>query len=176
MNGSLGEWFRTTVGVRQECLLLPIFLNIFPEQIISDTLKEHVIKVSIGGRNSTNLRFADDIDIVAEEEKELEALVERLDKTCAMCKMKIGAKKTKLMTNSANAIQREIKVKGQKLGSVTRFKYFGAVVSDNGAKPDIVSRIAQATEAFTKLKLIWRDYNISSGSKVKLSCYFQISV
>ena len=136
MNGSLGEWFRTTVGVRQECLLSLILLNIVLEQIISDTVKEHVIKVSIGGRNITNLRFADDIDTVAEEENELAALVESLDKTCAMYKMKIGAEKTKLMTNSANGIQREIKVKGQKLGSVTSFKYLGAVVLDGGAKPD----------------------------------------
>ena len=37
--------------------------------------------VSIGGRNITNLRFADDIDAPAEEEQELEALVESLDKT-----------------------------------------------------------------------------------------------
>ena len=32
--------------------------------------------------------------------------------------MEISAEKTKLMTNSANSIQREIKVKGQKLGTV----------------------------------------------------------
>ena len=38
-------------------------------------------KVSIGGRNITNLRFADDIDAVSEEEQELEALVENLGKT-----------------------------------------------------------------------------------------------
>ena len=42
--------------------------------------------------------------------------------------------KTKLMTNSANGIQREIKVKGKKLDTVTSFKYLGAVVSDDGAK------------------------------------------
>ena len=145
--------------------MAPILLSIFLEQIISDTLKEHVIKVSVGGRNITNLRFADDIDTVAEEGKELEAPVESLDKTCAMYKMKIGAEKTKLMINSANGIQREIKVKRQKLGSVTSFKYLGTVVSDDGAKPDIVSRIAQATAAISKLKPIWRDYNISSGTK-----------
>ena len=80
------------------------------------------------------------------------------------------------MTNNANGIHREIKVKGQKLGSVTSFKLIGAVVSDDGAKPDIVSRIAPATAAITKLKPIWRDYNISSGSKVKPSCYFHISI
>ena len=52
--------------------------------------------------------------LVAEEEQELEALVESLDKTCTRYKLEITAEKTKLMTNSANGIQREIKVKGQK--------------------------------------------------------------
>ena len=134
---------------------------------MSDALEEHDGKVSIGGRNITNLRFADDIDALAEEQHELEALVESLDKTCPRYKMEISAEKTKLMTNSANRIQREIKVKRQKLGTVTSFKYLGAVVSDNGSKveskPEVLSRIAQATAALTKLKPIWRDNNISLG-------------
>ena len=54
---------------------------------MSDALEEHDEKVSIGGRNITNLRFADDIDALAEEEQELEALVESLDKTCIRYKM-----------------------------------------------------------------------------------------
>ena len=37
------------------------------------------------------------------------------------------------------------------------FKYLGAVVSDNGSNPEVLSRIAQATAALTKLKHIWRD-------------------
>ena len=80
--------------------------------------------------------------------------------------MEISAEKTKLMTNSANGIQREIKVQGQVLGTVTSFKYLGAVVSD--AKPEVLSRIAQATAPLTKLKPIWRDNNIPLGSKMKL--------
>ena len=56
--------------------------------------------------------------------------------------MEVSAEKTKLMTNSANGIQREMKVKRQKLGTGTRFKYLGAVVSDDGSKPEILSRIA----------------------------------
>ena len=66
--------------------------------------------------------------------------------------MEINAEKTKLMTNSANGTQREIKVKGLKMGTITSFKYIGAVVSDDGSKPEVLSRNAQATAALTKLK------------------------
>ena len=107
MNGSIVEWFRTTFGVRQGRLLSPTLFNIFLERIMSDALEEHDGKVSIGGRNITSLRFAEDIDALAEEEQELEALVESLDKTCTRYKMEISAEKTKLMINSANGIQRE---------------------------------------------------------------------
>ena len=112
MNGSIGEKFRKTVGVRQGCLLPPTLFNIFLKRIMSDALEEHNGKVSIGGRNITNLWFADDIDALAEEEQELEALVEILHKTFTRYKMEISAEKNKLMTNSANRIQRETKVKG----------------------------------------------------------------
>ena len=119
---------------------------------MSDALEKH--DGNIGGRNITNLRFADNIDDLAEQEQELEALVESVDKTCTRYKIEISAAKSKLMTNSANGIQREIKAKGQKLGTVTRFKDLGAVVSDDGSIPDILSGIAQATAALTKLKPI----------------------
>ena len=66
MNGSIGKWFRTTVGVRQGCPMSPYLFNIFLLRIMSDALEEHDEKVSIGGRNITNLRFADDIDALAE--------------------------------------------------------------------------------------------------------------
>ena len=79
------------------------------KRIMSDVLEEHGRRVSIGGRNITNLEIASDIDAQAEEEQELEALAESLDKTCTRYKMEISAEKTRLMTNSANGILREIK-------------------------------------------------------------------
>ena len=70
MNDNMDEWFRTTVGVRQGYLLSPTLFKIFLERIMSDALEDHDGKVSIGGRNITNLPFADDIDAQAEEEQE----------------------------------------------------------------------------------------------------------
>ena len=62
-------------------------------------------------------------------------------------KVEVSVEKTKLMTNSANGILREIKVIRQKLDTVTSFRYLRVVVSDDGKKPEILSRIEQATPA-----------------------------
>ena len=64
--------------------------------------------------------------------------------------MEISAEKTKLMTNNTSGINTEIKVNGQKLETVTSFKYLRSVVSDEASKPEILSRIAQTTAALTR--------------------------
>ena len=139
LNNSIGDWFRTTVGVRQGCVLSPTLFNIFLERIMTDALNDHEGTVSTGGRNITNLRFADD--------------------------MQINAEKTKLMTNNTNGFSTD---NGEKLDCVNRFKYLGAIITDEGSKPEILARIAQATAALAKLKTIWNDRNIPLSSKIRL--------
>ena len=53
--------------------------------------------------------------------------------------MEISAKKTKLMANHTSGINKEFKVNGQKLETVTSFKYLGTVITDEGSKPQILS-------------------------------------
>ena len=42
------------------------------------------------------------------------------------------------------------------------------VIANDGSKPEILSRIAQATAALTRLKPVWNDRNISLSSKIRL--------
>ena len=101
---------------------------------MTDALEDHNDTVSIGGRAITNLRFADDIDGLAGEEEKLAKLVEHLDKASTAYGLEISAKKTKLMTNNTSGINTEIKGNGQKLETVTSFKYLGSVITDEGSK------------------------------------------
>ena len=167
-SGSTGGWFRTTVGVRQGCLLSPTLFNIFLERIMADALEDHKSTVSIGGRTISNLRFADDIDGLAGSQLELANLVERLEKTSTAYGMQISAEKTKLMTNNTNGISSNIRVNGEKLETVQSFKYLGAIVSDEGSMPEIRSRISRTIAALTKLKTIWDAKNIDLSSKIRL--------
>ena len=56
------------------------------------------------------------------------------------------------------------------------FKYLGSVVTDEGSKQEIMSRIAQTIGALTKLKAIWKDKNIALSSKIRLMRSLVISV
>ena len=78
--------------------------------------------------------------------------------------MQINAEKTKLMTNNTNGFS----VNGEKLDCVNRFKYMGAIIADEGSKPEILASVAQATAALAKLKTIWNDRNIALSSKIRL--------
>ena len=124
--------------------------------------------VSASGVDIINFRFADDIVVNAEEEEEAGVLIDRLDRTTTRYKMEIGPDKTKVMTNNPNGFQREIKIKGQRLDEVENFKYLGAIISNEGSKPEILSRIAQTTAGLSRLKIIWRNKNISLASRVNL--------
>ena len=92
------------------------------------------------------------MDGLTKEDEELAKLVEHLDKADGM---EISAKKNK--TNNTSSINKEMKVNGQELETVTSLKYPGSVVSNKGSKQEMLSRIAQTAAALTRLKPVWND-------------------
>ena len=66
------DWFKIEKGVRQGCLLSPCLFKLCTEHIMRNAgLDELQAGIKIGGRNINNLRYADDITLMAESEEEL---------------------------------------------------------------------------------------------------------
>ena len=72
------------------------------------------------------------------------------------------------MTNCNNGIQQDITANGEKLETVKKFKYLGAMVSNEGSKPEVVARIAMTATTLTKLDIIWKNKAIKLSSKIRL--------
>ena len=78
LNGTRG-WFKIEKGVQQSCLLSPCLFNLYTEYIMRKVgLDELQIQIKIGGRNINNLRYADDITLMAESEEKLKSLLMRV--------------------------------------------------------------------------------------------------
>ena len=70
------DWFQIGKGVRQGRLLSPYLFNFYAEYIMRNAgLEEAQAGIKIAGRNINNLRYADDITLMAESEEELKSLL-----------------------------------------------------------------------------------------------------
>ena len=66
------DWFQIGKGVRQGCILSPCLFNLYAEYIMRNAgLEETQAGIKIAGRNINNLRYVDDITLMAESEEEL---------------------------------------------------------------------------------------------------------
>ena len=70
------NWFQIGKGIQQSCILLPSLFNFYAEYIIRNVgLDEAQAGIKIAKRNINNLRYADDITLMAESEEELKNLL-----------------------------------------------------------------------------------------------------
>ena len=64
------DWFKIEKGLRQGCLLSPCLFKLYTEHIMRNArLDELQAGIKIGGRNINNLRYEDDITLMAESER-----------------------------------------------------------------------------------------------------------
>ena len=100
LNSQLGEFFKSTVGVRQGCLLSPILFNLFLEKIMQEILHDHHTSIFIGGKPITGA--ADDIDAIGGSNSELQDLTNRFVDRATASGMEVSTEKSKNMTISTN--------------------------------------------------------------------------
>ena len=69
------DWFQIGKGVHQGCILSPCLFNLYAEYIMQNAkLDEAEAGIKIAGRNINNLRYANNITLMAES-KELNSLL-----------------------------------------------------------------------------------------------------
>ena len=69
------DWFQTGKRVHQGCILSPCLFNLYAEYIKQNAgLDEAQAGIKIAGRNINNLRYADDMILMAESKEELKSL------------------------------------------------------------------------------------------------------
>ena len=70
------DWFQIGKGVGQGCILSSCLFNLYAEYIMRNAgLEEAQAGIKIARRNISNLRYADDITLMAESEEELKSLL-----------------------------------------------------------------------------------------------------
>ncbi|KAI8509548.1 hypothetical protein Bbelb_133960 [Branchiostoma belcheri] len=169
LNNQTGKFFRTTVGVRQGCLLSPVLFNLYLEKIMQDTLQDYYTSISIGGRRICNLRFADDIDLLGGSNAELQELTDRLTQSADSFGMETSTEKSKVMVNSRNEVKAVMYMNGEQLEEVDSFTYLGGTITKDGSSlEEVRRRLGVATSAFSRLSRLWKTNNISFSVKHKL--------
>ena len=117
INGELTEWFKIKVGVRQGCGMSSDLFNLLLEIVmrLAKQKEKEETGININGRIIDNLRFADDIDLMANTHKKLQELTNRVDDSSRRMGLKINIEKTKTMIIGKHHEDIEVKIENRYL-------------------------------------------------------------
>ena len=125
--------------------------------------------ITVGGRNLTNLRYADDTALLANDITNMKDILYKVDTAGKAANLKLNAKKTKVMHVNGKATPPNIQVNNIDLEYVKNFKYLGSIKSNDGTcLQDIKTRIAMAKQKMVQLNNIWKDRGIPLFLKLKI--------
>jgi hypothetical protein len=121
----------------------------------------------IGGKIINNLRYADDIVLVATSPEELQDLVSRVDRVAKKYNMLINASKTKVMISTNEVL--DIVVDGNRFEQVDSFVYLGSeIANDSDCRLEVKARMTMGMAAMIKLTRLWKNKSVSTSTKLRL--------
>ena len=96
------DWFQIGKGICQGCILSPCLFNLYAEYILRNVqLDKAQAGIKISGRNTNNLRYADDITLMAESKEELKSLLMKVKEESEKVDLKLSIQKTKIMASNS---------------------------------------------------------------------------
>lgn len=143
--------------------------NLLLEIIMRLAKGQEEMGTNINGQLINNLRFADDVDLIANTSQNLQEITNRVDESSRRMGLRINIGKTKTMTIGKQHEDLKINIGDETIEQVTKFVYLGGVITEDGnCTEDIKRRCGLACAAFGGLNKMWRAKNISVTTKMRL--------
>ena len=121
---------KTGKGVRQGCILFPCLFNLHTKYIMQNArLDEAQARIKTARRNINNLRYADDITLIAESKEELKSLWMKVKEESEKAGLKLSIQKKKF---TASGPITSWKTDGETMETVTDFIFLGSKITVDG--------------------------------------------
>ena len=173
VDGDTSSFTNIQRGVRQGCVFSPDLFNFYSEIILREL--QDLQGFVIGGRNMTNLRYADDTVLLAESKEQLQALLDKVVEESRKKGLTINCAKTQSMVvcKSRAIPDCTLHIGTNQIEQVSKFNYLGSMISEDGrCDMEIKRRIGMAKGTFEKLGKILKDRRMTMNTKMRvLDCY-----
>ena len=160
------DWFQIGKGVHQGCILSPCLFNLHAEYIMRNAgLDEAQAGIKIARRNISNLRYADDITIMAESE-ELKSLLMKVKEENEKVGLKLSIQKTKIMASGPIT---SWQIDGETVETVRNFILGGSkIIADGDCSHEIKRCLLLGRKVMTNLESILKNRDVTLPTKVCL--------
>ena len=129
-------------------------------------LEEAQAGIKIAGRNSNNLRYADDTTLMAESEEELKSLLIQVKEESEKVDLKLNIQKTKIMASGPIT---SWEIDGETVETVADFILGGSKITADGyCSHEIKRRILLGRKVMTNIDSILKSRDITLPTKVRL--------
>ena len=129
-------------------------------------LDEEQAGIKIAGRNINNLRYADDITVMAESEEELKSLLMKVKVESNKVGLKLSIQKTKIIASGPIT---SWKIDGETVETVTDFFWGGSkITADGDCSHEIKRRLLLGRKVMSNLDSILKSRDTTLPTKVCL--------
>ena len=163
------DWFQIGKGVCQGCILSLCLFNLYAEYIMRNAgLEEAQAGIKIAGRNTNNLRYANDTNLM-EESEELKSLLMKV-KESEKVGLKLNIQKAKIVASSPIT---SWQVDGETVETVADFIFLGSkIIADGDCSHEIKRRLLLGRKVMTNLGSMLKSRDISLPTKVCIVKFF----
>ena len=124
------DWLQIGKGVHQGCILSPCLFNLNAEYIMENAgVDVAQAGIKIAGRNINNLRYADDIILMAESEEELKSLLIKVKEESEKVGLRLKIQKTKIMASGPIT---SWEIDGETVETMSDFIFGGSKITADG--------------------------------------------